>query len=222
MAAPDAAAMKKLFFYALVCCICAGLLLYYHVSLLTSYAEFFTVHTATRGADAIVVLSGGIETRLPRAITLYKDGYAPRILMTQERPVNALAAQLPCSNTDKAQALLRMLHADCELTIVPSQKGGATSTFDEAYDLKDWARKNSYKRIIIATDDFHTRRAAYAFTKVFKGTHIDVEAAGAPNDVFSEHNWWKSDLGLAAYILEGVKYSLYLATSQNVPIIKNF
>ena len=222
MATQDAAAMKKLFFSALLCCICGGLFFYYHAPLLTSYAEFFTVHTATMGADAIVVLSGGIETRLPRAITLYKEGYAPRILMTQERPINILAAQLPCTNRDKAQALLHMLHADCELTVVPSQKGGATSTFDEAYDLKDWARKNSYKRIVIVTDDFHTRRAAYAFTKVFKGTNMAVQAAGAPNDLFSENDWWKSDCGLSAYILEGIKYCLYLVTSQNIPIIKNF
>jgi len=214
--------MKKLFICALLCCICAALFFSYHAPLLTSYAEFFTVHTATKGADAIVILSGMIETRLPKAVALYKEGYAPRILITQERPINALAAQLPCTNRDKAQAFMHMLQADCELTVVPSQKGGATSTFDEAYDLKDWARKNSYKRIIIVTDDFHTRRALHAFTKVFKGTNIVVQAEGAANDFFSERNWWKSDWGLTAYVLEGIKYSLYLVTSQNIPIIKNF
>jgi uncharacterized SAM-binding protein YcdF (DUF218 family) len=222
MARQNAAAMKKLLFRALFCCICGVLFYYYHAPLLTSYAEFFTVHTEARGADAIVVLSGTVETRLPRAITLYKEGYAPRILLTQERSINALAAQLPCKNMDKAQALMRLLHADCELTLVPSLKGGATSTFDEAYDLKDWARKNSYKRIIIVTDDFHTRRALYAFTKIFKGTNIAVQAAGAANDFFNEHDWWKSDWGLSAYILEGIKFSVYFATSQNLQIIKNF
>ena len=214
--------MKKLCICALLCCTCAVLFLYYHAPLLTAYAEFFTVHTATKGADALVVLSGIIETRVPRAIALCQEGYAPRILMTEERPFNALAAQLPCTDTDKAEAFMRLLHADCELTHVPSQKGGATSTFDEAWDLKDWARKNSYKRIIIVTDDFHTRRALHAFTKVFNGTGIAVEAAGAANDLFSESTWWKSDKGISAYILEGLKYSVYRATSHNIPIIKNF
>ena len=214
--------MKKLLSCALFCCICGVLFFYYHAPLLTSYAEFFTMHTEAKGADAIVVLSGMVETRLPRAITLYKEGYAPRILLTQERSVNALAAQLHCTNMDKAQDLIHLLHADCELTIVPSLKGGATSTFDEAYDLKDWARKNSYKRIIIVTDDFHTRRALYAFKKIFKDTNIAVQAAGAANDFFNEHDWWKSDWGLSAYILEGIKFSLYFITSQNIQIIKNF
>ncbi len=142
--------------------------------------------------------------------------------MTEERPFNALTAQLPCTDRDKAEAFMHLLHADCELTHVPSQKGGATSTFDEAYDLKDWARKNSYKRIIIVTDDFHTRRALHAFSKVFNGTGIAVESAGAGNELFCERDWWKSDRGISAYILEGIKYSVYRATSQNIPIIKNF
>jgi uncharacterized SAM-binding protein YcdF (DUF218 family) len=214
--------MNKLCICALLCGACMALVLYYHAPLLTSYAEFFTVHTATKGADALVVLSGIIETRLPRAIALCKDGYAPRILMTEERPFNALAEQLPCTDRDKAEAIMNLLHADCELTRVPSQKGGATSTFDEAWDLKDWARKNSYKRIIIVTDDFHTRRALYAFTKVFNGTGIAVEAAGADNELFSASTWWTSDKGISAYILEGIKYSVYRATSHNIPIIKNF
>ena len=222
MATQNAPAMKKLFLFVLVCCICGASFFYYHAPLLTSYAEFFTVHTATKGADALVVLTGTIETRLPRAVALYRQGYAPRILMTQERPMHALAAQLPCSDSEKARALLHLLHADCELTVVPSQKGGATSTFDEAYDLKDWARRNSYKRIIIVTDDFHTRRALLAFSKVFQGTGIAVQAAGAANELFSEQDWWKSDRGLSSYILEGIKYSLYLVTSQNIPVIKNF
>ena len=47
------------------------------------------------------------------------------------------------ATADKAQALLQ--HAACRLRAdrVPSQKGGATSTFDEAYDLKDWAAKTA-------------------------------------------------------------------------------
>jgi uncharacterized SAM-binding protein YcdF (DUF218 family) len=214
--------MKKLCTWALMGCACAVFLLYYHVPLLTAYAEFFTVRTATKGADALVVLAGMMETRMPAAIDLYRDGYAPLLLITRERPLNSLAAQLHCTNQAKAEALMQLLRADCRLTVVPSQKDGSTSTFDEAYDLKDWSRKNGYKRIIIVTDNFHTRRALYAFTKVFNGTGIVVEAAGAANEIFSERNWWKSDFGVSTYILEGIKYCVYRATSQNIPIIKNY
>ena len=36
-------------------------------SILTAYAEFFTVNNATPGADVIVVLSGSKNSRIPHA-----------------------------------------------------------------------------------------------------------------------------------------------------------
>jgi uncharacterized SAM-binding protein YcdF (DUF218 family) len=216
------AAVKKIFFFLLVAGSAAAFVCFYHVPLLQAYAKFFTVHTAHKGADAIVVLAGIFETRIPRAADLCRQGYGPRILITQERPLNVLSEQLQCSNSQKARALLELLHVECDLTRVPSLKGGATSTFDEAYDLRDWAQKHAYRRIIIVTDHFHTRRALYAFKKIFKGTDIAVEAAGAPNDCFSEDNWWKSDTGISCYILEGVKYLVYCFSSRNFAGIKNF
>ena len=214
--------MKKLFFFLLVAGSAAIFVYFYHVPLLQAYAKFFTVHTAHKGADAIVVLSGTFETRIPRAADLCRQGYGPRILITQERPFNVLSEQVHCSNSQKTQALLELLQVQCDLIRVPSLKGGATSTFDEAYDLRDWAQMHNYRRIIIVSDNFHTRRALYAFKKIFKGTDIAVEAAGAPNDCFSEDDWWESDMGISCYILEGIKYLVYCFSSQNFAGIKNF
>ena len=54
-------------------------------SILKSYAEFFTVNNASSGADAIVVLSGGKATRIPHALKLFAQGYAPLLLLTDEK-----------------------------------------------------------------------------------------------------------------------------------------
>jgi hypothetical protein len=69
---------------------------------------------------------------------------------------------------------------------------------------------------------YHTRRALLAFEKVMAGTDLRVEAAGAPNDIFSESNWWQSDTGILAYIMEGIKYAVYSMTDKNVAFIKNY
>ena len=214
--------MKKLFVFLVVAGCAAVLVYFYHAPVLQAYAGFFTVHTAHKGADAIVVLSGTVETRIPGAADLYRQGYGPRILITEQRPVNALSEQIHCSNSQKARALLELLQVNCEVTRVPSLKGGATSTWDEAYDLRDWAQQHRYRRIIIVSDNFHTRRALYAFKKIFKATGIAVEAAGAPNDCFSEDDWWKSDMGISCYVLEGIKHLVYCVSSRNMPGIKNF
>ena len=79
--------------------------------------------------------------------------------------------------------------------VIPSLGDRATSTFDEAEDVLAYGREQGWKRIIIVTDEYHTGRALYAFEKVFEGSGIDVEAAGAPNEIFFREDWWLSDRG---------------------------
>jgi hypothetical protein len=71
--------------------------------LLTGYARFFTIDNPVYGFDApIVVLSGGLVTRIPKALELYEKG---------------------------AEKISQALNIQVEFEVVPSLKGGATSTF---------------------------------------------------------------------------------------------
>jgi uncharacterized SAM-binding protein YcdF (DUF218 family) len=215
--------MKKFFIIFAI----AALALYGAVSqrafLLTRYAQFFTVNSGTRGADALVVLSGDILTRLPRAIELYQQGYAPRIILTDPRERYTALRHMCSDEWSIAPSLIEELHAAVTPVYLQSLKpGGVTSTFDEAYDLREYSIKNNFKQLIIVTDTHHTRRALYAFQKVFNGSGISVEAMGAGNNIFDESNWWQSDTGIGAYLLEGMKYTVYLFTDRNVPFIKNY
>ncbi|MDP7606895.1 MAG: YdcF family protein, partial [SAR324 cluster bacterium] len=78
-------------------------------SILTSYAAFFTVNNAISGADAIVVLSGGKATRIPHALKLFAQGYAPRLLLTDEKKRNIRFAHLFSTNEEIAQAMIEEL-----------------------------------------------------------------------------------------------------------------
>jgi uncharacterized SAM-binding protein YcdF (DUF218 family) len=215
--------MKKVF----IICALAALVISGSVSqrafLLTRYAQFFTVNSGTRGADALVVLSGDILTRLPRAIELYQQGYAPRIILTDPRQHYPALRHMCGDEWLIAPSIIEELHTAVTLVYLQSLKpGGVTSTFDEAYDLLDYSLKNHFHHLIIVTDNHHTRRSQYAFQKVFNGSGIRVEAMGAGNNIFNESNWWQSDTGIGAYLLEGVKYAVYLFTARNVPFIKNY
>jgi uncharacterized SAM-binding protein YcdF (DUF218 family) len=191
--------------------------------LLTRYARLFTVNNGTRGADALVVLSGGILTRLPRAIELYGQGYAPRIILTDQRHHYPGLKHVCGDEWQIAQSIIESMHAAVTPVHLPSLKpGGVTSTFDEAHDLRQYCIHNNFKHLIIVTDTFHTRRALYAFQKVLDGTGIRVEAMGAENNMFNESNWWQSDLGIGAYLLEPVKYAVYCFSRQNAAFIKNY
>ncbi len=190
--------------------------------MLTQYAEFFTIHNAARGADALVVLSGSAETRFPRAVSLYRDGYASRILLTENRERNDDLKDVVCGEKDTVSKLVRFLNVKAPLAVVPSLKGGAASTFDEAYDLRHFCLKNGLKHLIIVTDNNHTRRALLAFRKIFKDSGIRVEAMGAENDIYNARNWWKSDAGIRSYVLEGIKLIVYLVSDTNASFLENY
>ena len=197
------------------------LILFQHKFLLSEYAKFFTINNAKPGADAIVVLSGAEATRIPHALRLFNEGYAPRLILTEEKKHNHLFADLFPTNDEIARAIIEKLELSVPIITVPSIKGGATSTFDEAYDLKKFSEKEGFIHLIIVTDAFHTRRALHAFNSVFDGTKIRLEMSAAQNEIFDENNWWTSDKGISAYVLESIKYPIYLISSKNVNFIRN-
>ena len=83
------------------------------------------------------------------------------------------------------------------------------------------AKKMQWKRIIIVTDEFHTRRALLGFERVFQDSGLEVQVAGAANEIFDSGNWWKSDRGILAYLNEAIKYPVYLIWRQEPTLVRN-
>ena len=213
--------MKKWLFIFIFLTGLAATAIFQYQPILSSYAEFYTVNNATSGADAIVVLSGGKASRIPHALNLFAENYAPRLLLTDEKKRSLRFAHLFSTNEEIAQAMIDELKLSVPIITVASLKGGATSTFDEAYDLRKFSEAEGFKRLILVTDAFHTRRAYHAFQTVFAGSEIRLEMSAAQNDIFNESNWWTSDRGISAYVLESIKYPVYLLSSRNATFIRN-
>ena len=60
-----------------------GLILILHKQIFSAYANFFHLHTAQKGADALICLSGNRETRNPETLRLWHQGYAPLLFVTE-------------------------------------------------------------------------------------------------------------------------------------------
>ena len=200
---------------------CLLLLIIFHSQLLSLYAGLFMVSNATPGADAIICLSGDRETRNPECLRLWKEGYAKRLFVTAEKPKNKEFNQLELSHLQFAQAVTKRMQLDAVWELLPSLTDGATSTFDEAADALAMAQREGWERIILVTDEFHTRRSLLAFQKVFEGSSIEVQVAGAPNEVFGVDDWWKSDRGILAYFGETIKYPIYLLWDHEPKLVSN-
>ena len=213
--------MKKWLVVIILFCGVIAVSITQYRSILTAYAKFFTFNNATPGADVIVVLSGGKDTRIPHALKLFEGGYAPKILLTDEKKRDIRFSHLFPTNEMIAQAMIEELEMSVPVNTIQSQKGGATSTFDEAYDLLKLSENKRYRHLILVTDAFHTRRAYHAFQTVFEDTEIKIEMSAASNEIFNVNNWWTSDQGISAYVLESIKYPVYLLSSRNVTFIRN-
>ena len=196
-------------------------LLIFHSQILTLYATWFVVRNAQPGADAIICLSGDRETRTPECLRLWKNKFAPRLFVTQEKPKNKEFNQLELSHLEFAEAVTKRIKLDAKWELLPSLSNGATSTFDEAADALAMAQREGWKRVILVTDEFHTRRSLLAFENVFKGSNVEVQVEGAPNEVFGVDDWWKSDRGIVAYFGETIKYPIYLLWDHEPKLVSN-
>ncbi len=192
-----------------------------HPIILPGYAWLFHKQNASKGADAIICLSGGRITRVPESLRLWNQGYAKQLFVTSEKAKNKEFYQLEMSNLEFARKVSKSMQLKTDWQILPSLSGGATSTFDEAEDCLAFAKKMKWKRIIIVTDEFHTRRAHYAFEKIFGDSEIEVEVAGASNEVFSIDDWWKSDRGIMAYFGESIKFPVYFFSQSEPKVVRN-
>tara|TARA_B110000483_G_scaffold181144_1_gene214222 strand:+ start:2647 stop:3297 length:651 start_codon:yes stop_codon:yes gene_type:complete len=190
--------------------------------ILTKYAELYVINNPSKGADAVIVLSGSSFTRIPKAIDLLKNGYSSRILLTTTKSINKKFDVLINNNLEEAKKIAKLVNSKAKFIQIPSLSNGATSTFDEAYDLLNFTKNNTYKHIIVVTDFYHSKRAKVAFSKIFKKSNIKIEYAVAYNDIFDTNNWWKSDIGLSTFLLEPVKLLIYYFTSSNIESINNY
>ncbi len=198
-----------------------ALVFFFHQSLLEGYARLFVVQTASKGANALVCLSGGKTTRVPETLRLWNHGYAPLIYLTNSKKANREFAKLEMSKLEFAREVARKMELNATWEMIPSLGVGATSTFDEAEDVLAFGKGKGWTRIIIVTDEFHTRRASYAFEKIFHGSGIGVEVAGAPNEIFSDDDWWRSDRGISSYVLETIKFPVYFFWDREPTVVRN-
>jgi uncharacterized SAM-binding protein YcdF (DUF218 family) len=169
---------------------------------LHGYARSFRVNDPAP-SDAIVLLLGGLGDRPQRVAELYRQGYAPRILLGESGTIGR-------STLSEARESRRILIEEgvpaTAITILPPPV--VTSTFMEAEAVRRFAESHRLRRIIVVTTDFHTRRACWIFRQVLSGTGIEVRGAASPHPLFSELNWYRSDEGLVTYLDETIK-SLY-------------
>lgn len=162
-------------------------------------------------SDAILVLAG----TYPRAIhagDLYRQGFAPLVLVSVAMP-DAAVAQLAALGV-KLVPIEEITEQILRAKNVPADRiqrlgSRSLSTVDEAIELrKRFAGRQA--KVLAVTSPFHVRRARMIFSDALQGTGIAVAVLATPQELFPDR-WWTSQNAAREVLLEWAKIVFYLA-----------
>ena len=192
-----------LFLAALLALLVGGTTLYLaRAPLLGAWANLWVVDEAPAKADAIVVLSGdSVEaTRVRRAVELYQQGWAPRILLSG--PLLRAHFSEGVFMVQDAKGFGAPARA---LQVVESR---ADSTVQEQDVLLDYAARHNFRRLLIVTSDCHTRRAYAIYSAAAKKRGLEIRLISAPQFLMGRRRWWENRAAWKQMFLELFKFPL--------------
>ena len=161
-------------------------------------------------ADAIVVLGGAANERLPVAIELFQDGFAPALWYT--------GAVEDSQAGDGTSAQLAAKHAH-EMGI-PAEAItllATTSTWEDGQQIAATAQARGVRSILVVTSWYHGRRALCAIHHHIHDDAIRVYYQPVETREFGPDNWWLTAAGQRIVTTELYKDLFYWAYYGLVP-----
>ncbi len=173
---------------------------------LQAAANFLVTRDTLRPADAIVVLAGEQVDRVRYAVSLYRRGLAPKLLMSgggrlswREREAEAMAAYARHLGVPARDIWL---------------EDRSLSTEENALFSAPILKARGVRTILLVTSDWHSRRATLVFRKVLKPHGITVISAPTPTEGIELKGWWRSGAAAERVMLEWAKFTWYVASGK--------
>ena len=160
-------------------------------------------------ADLIVSLGGDGGERGQMAATLYKAGYAKKILLTGMGGCSNITGD--CYQHKRSLFLLNQGIAT--KTLIFDEQ--ATSTHQEVINIAALLRANHWVSVLIVSDPPHMLRLDYALRPVFKkaGLHSQLIKSDAPT--WHADRWWQDERWAQFCAMEVVKLIYYALAYNN-------
>ncbi len=177
------------------------------ITLVYGVGRFLTVADPLKKADAIVVLSGGDDSRLQEAITLYQENYADSIILTE---TGAVLEEF--NTTYSREQRLVLINAGIPPTAIQVIGNKAASTREEAKLVRTRVANTDAHTLIVVTDPYHTLRTRLIWEDVFKNSGVDLVIRPARSSWYRPETWWMSVAGWKSTMNELAKLGAYLFT----------
>jgi uncharacterized SAM-binding protein YcdF (DUF218 family) len=164
--------------------------------LLTVVGRYLITEHPLAKADLVLVLSGQYVLRVPEGARIYHEGYAPKILLTNEPKVRGseellrLGIRFPDSQ-ENALTILEALRVPRSAILTIQER--ADSTRSEMQTVARFLKTHPVKSMIIVTSKSHTTRA-YKIFSTGLGPGVRLIMRPVPNDPFDPARWWHDRL----------------------------
>jgi uncharacterized SAM-binding protein YcdF (DUF218 family) len=159
--------------------------------------NFWIVEDPPQPSDAIVMLGDDNYNgdRAARAAELFKAGWAPRVIASGRylRPYASIAELEAHDLSDRGvpqSAIVRFAHQ-------------ATDTRDECADIGQLISQHGWKRILLVTSSYHTRRSRYICERVLPAGTV-LRMGSARDSDYDPDNWWRTRTGVKVFFHESV------------------
>jgi uncharacterized SAM-binding protein YcdF (DUF218 family) len=175
--------------------------------------RFFTAEDPLQQSDAVFVLAGTFMNRPLEAVHLYREGWAPLVVLSyglQERAVRNLVAQGHAIETFEDQSRDWLVAAGVPDAAILQPPRAHDNTADEARTLRALAIERGWRRVIVVSSRYHLRRARYAIRRELAGTNVDIAMHGTRYETVTPERWWRSRDDLRWMLSEAPKLLAYV------------
>jgi uncharacterized SAM-binding protein YcdF (DUF218 family) len=174
--------------------------------------RFMAAEDPLEKADAIFVFSGTRVERPLEAFDLYREGYAPVIVVT--RAVDEQAALFAqrrgvriANDFDLNREVLRQLGLPDSVLITPERIHGNTA--QEAQTLRALAAQYHWRKVILVSSKYHLRRISLACRREMSGTGVQLIRRGSRYDQSTPERWWRRRSDIRWLLSEVPKLGAY-------------
>lgn len=194
-----------------VCAIALVVLILGALCFLPFAGRFLVREDALEKADAIFVLAGTVDRWL-ESVELYREGWAPVILLSPGRMEAAAMAlrergiRLPTGVEIARDAMLQLGVPGEGVRIIP---GNLDNTAQEAEALRQIVGNTKWQTVIVVTSRYHSRRARFAFRRVFDDAPVRVLVRASRFDDSQPSRWWRRRADVRFVTSELQKLVLY-------------
>ncbi len=177
-------------------------------------ARLLITEAPLANAEAIVVLGGSAnyKERAREAARLLLEGRSPRVLITNDNMRGPWSSAEQRNLYFYERSLEEIRNAGVAANRVDVLMTPVAGTQEEAEVVRQYAEEHKLHSLLIVTSAYHSRRASWVFSRVFRDTGIQIGLISVrPGDQSPRPaTWWLSRRGWRLVPTEYVKMIYYV------------